>query len=317
MAWVAYLTSKQVNLDPVDQVFLPFLGLGYPLMALILWRRPEEARWILPLAHLSTASYLIATLGYQLHRQPNPMGLSPSSYWFPLLYFSAFLFFESKRAIRLSLICPLAALALAFFGNPQAYSPAQLNALAQFLGSNLAYLALLYLLVRIKEGYLKAHLDAYTDFLTGLWNRRYLEIALEQELCRLSRYGRPVSLIVLDLDDFKRINDTYGHDTGDRALKGVARLLEEPLRLSDRAVRLGGEEFALLLPETPLNQARAAAERIQKALRGLQVPPVESISASFGVVQALSTDSPLSLLKRADAAMYTAKRRGKNRVEIG
>lgn len=134
-------------------------------------------------------------------------------------------------------------------------------------------------------------------------NRRYLEIALERELFRLSRYGRPVSLIVLDLDDFKRINDTYGHDTGDRVLKGVARL--------------GGEEFALLLPETPLNRARAAAERIQKALRGLQIPPVERISASFGVVQALSTDSPLSLLKRADAAMYTAKRRGKNRVEIG
>lgn len=134
-------------------------------------------------------------------------------------------------------------------------------------------------------------------------NRRYLEIALERELFRLSRYGRPVSLIVLDLDDFKRINDTYGHDTGDRVLKGV--------------VRLGGEEFALLLPETPLNRARAAAERIQKALRGLQIPPVERISASFGVVQALSTDSPLSLLKRADAAMYTAKRRGKNRVEIG
>ncbi len=125
-----------------------------------------------------------------------------------------------------------------------------------------------------------------------------------------------MSLIVLDLDDFKRVNDLYGHDEGDRVLKTLAGILEACLRPSDRAVRLGGEEFALL-PETPLNQARAAAERIQKALRGLQVPPVESISASFGVVQALSTDSPLSLLKRADAAMYTAKRRGKNRVEIG
>jgi len=317
MALLAHLASRQVGLDPVDRLFLPLFGLGYPALALLLWRRPEGARWVLPLAHLGIGLYLLATLGYQLLFRPNPMGLSPAAYWFPFLYFSAFLFFESKRAVRLGLAFFLAALALALFGNIRAYGPVHLNALAQFFGSNLAYLALLYLLVRIKESYLEARLDAYTDFLTGLRNRRYLEIALERELFRLQRYGRPVSLVVLDLDDFKQVNDTHGHDAGDRVLKGVAEVLEAHLRLSDRAVRLGGEEFALLLPETSLSQAKKVCERVREALEALNVPPVEGVRASFGVAQALPTDSPLSLLKRADAAMYAAKRKGKNRVEVG
>lgn len=100
-------------------------------------------------------------------------------------------------------------------------------------------MGLLYLLVRLKEGYLEAQLDAYTDFLTGLRNRRYLDLILERELFRVARYGRPLSLILLDLDGFKAVNDTHGHEVGDRVLKALARALEEHLRQSDRAVRLG------------------------------------------------------------------------------
>lgn len=176
-------------------------------------------------------------------------------------------------------------------------------------------MGLLYLLVRLKEGYLEARLDAHTDFLTGLRNRRYLELILERELFRVARYGRPLSLIILDLDGFKAVNDTHGHEVGDRVLKALARCLEEHLRQSDRAVRLGGEEFAVLLPETGLPQALRLAERLRQAVAALKVPPVERLSASFGVAQASPTDSPFSLLKRADEALYRAKRAGKNRVE--
>ena len=119
----------------------------------------------------------------------------------------------------------------------------------------------------------------------------------------------------MDLDGFKAVNDTHGHEVGDRVLKALARCLEEHLRQSDRAVRLGGEEFAVLLPETGLPQALRLAERLRRAVAALKVPPVEGLSASFGVAQAGPTDSPLSLLRRADEALYRAKRAGKNRVE--
>lgn len=82
MALLAYFTSKQVSLDPVDRVFLPFLSLAYLAMSLLLWRRPDQARWILPLAHLRVAFYLVGTLGYQFLVHPNPLGLSPAAYWF-------------------------------------------------------------------------------------------------------------------------------------------------------------------------------------------------------------------------------------------
>jgi diguanylate cyclase (GGDEF)-like protein len=318
LALVAYGTSRQVGLDPVDRVFLPLLILGFFGLALALWRLPRSARWVLPAAHGLVGLYLLATLAYQLLLRPNPQGLSPAAFWVPFVYFSGFLFFQTRQAVRLALLYLLTLFLLsamgAFRGHFQA---AHLNALAQFFGANLTYVGLLYMLVRIKEGYLEAQLDAYTDFLTGLRNRRYLELVLERELFRVGRYGRPLCLMVLDLDGFKGVNDTHGHEAGDRVLKALAACLEGHIRQSDRAVRLGGEEFAILLPETELGQALALAERLRQAVAALKVPPVEALSASFGLVQATPTDSPLSLLKRADEAMYRAKRRGKNRVEVG
>ena len=111
------------------------------------------------------------------------------------------------------------------------------------------------------------------------------------------------------------MNDTHGHEVGDRVLRTLAQCLEPHLRRSDRAVRLGGEEFALLLPETPLRQALRLAERLRRAVEAMAVPPVARITASFGVAEARPTDTPLTLLRRADEAMYRAKRKGKNRVE--
>ncbi|WP_413217362.1 diguanylate cyclase [Thermus oshimai] len=317
LALVALLTSGQ-GVDPVDRRFLPLLALGFSALALVLLFRPEAASWVLPSAHAVVALYLLATLGYQLLLAPNPLGLSPAAFWFPFVYFSSFLFFPSGRAVRLAVIYLLSAFLLALFGGVRGhFHPVHLNALAQFFGSNLAYVLLLYMLVRIKEGYLEAQLDAHKDFLTGLRNRRYAELILERELARVQRYGRPLSLMVLDLDDFKKVNDTFGHDVGDQVLKALARVLEGGIRVSDRAVRLGGEEFAVLLPETELAQALPLAERLRQAVRALSVPPVPGLSVSIGLAQAAPTDSPLSLLKRADEALYRAKRKRKNRVEVG
>ncbi|GAA6755703.1 GGDEF domain-containing protein [Thermus thalpophilus] len=318
LALVALFASQRVGLDPVDRVFLPVLVLGFALLSAALWLRPRFAAWVLPGAHALVAAYLLATLAYQLLFRPNPMGLSPAAFWVPFVYFSSFLFFHTRQAVRLALLYLLTLFLLSLLGAFRGhYQPEHVNALAQFFGANLAYVGLLYMLVRIKEGYLEAQLDAYTDFLTGLRNRRYLELILERELFRVQRYGRPLALIALDLDGFKAVNDTFGHEVGDRALKALAECLERHIRQSDRAVRLGGEEFAVVLPETELPQALALAERLRQSIAALKAPPVPSLSASFGVAQAAPTDSPLSLLKRADEALYRAKRKGKNRVEIG
>ena len=316
LAGVAHWASRPGGVDPVDRVFLPLMGAGFLLLALLLWRLPPSARWAIPTAHALIASYLLSTLSYQLLFQPNPTGLSPAAFWVPFFYFSSYLFFPARKAVRAALLYLMALFLLALLGTFRGHFQAtHLNALAQFFGANLAYVGLLYLLVRMKEEYMEAQLDAYTDFLTGLRNRRYLEIVLERELFRLGRYGRPLSLILLDLDGFKAVNDAHGHDVGDRVLRTLAQCLEAHVRRSDRAVRLGGEEFAVVLPETELSKALQLAERLRQEVGRLEVPPVPRLSASFGVAQAHPTDSPLSLLKRADEAMYRAKRKGKNRVE--
>ncbi|WP_208619924.1 GGDEF domain-containing protein [Thermus tenuipuniceus] len=318
LALVAFAASRAVGLDPVDRFFLPLLALGFSLLALALWRLPRTSSWVLPLTHGLVATYLLATLAFQLLIAPNPFGLSPAAHWVPFVYFSSFLFFQTHQAVRLALLYLLTLFLLSLLGAFRGhFHAAHLNALAQFFGANLAYVSLLYMLVRVKEGYLEARLDAYTDPLTGLRNRRYLDLVLERELFRVQRYRRPLSLLILDLDHFKQVNDRHGHPVGDRVLKTLARCLEDHLRQSDRAVRLGGEEFAVLLTETPLAQAVRLAGRLRQAVAALRVPPVEGISVSIGVAEARPEDSPLSLLKRADDALYQAKRRGKNRVEVG
>jgi two-component system cell cycle response regulator len=166
----------------------------------------------------------------------------------------------------------------------------------------------------------KAHLDtceeeAFTDHLTGLANRRRFERQLEREVSRTSRYGHAFCLLVLDIDDFKQVNDNHGHEAGDEALKSLARVLQEGTRGIDLAARIGGEEFAILLTETSLGAAMDVAERLRLAIKGVQIPRVGQIAASFGVAECPSSaQTARELQAAADAALYQAKRQGRDRV---
>lgn len=166
----------------------------------------------------------------------------------------------------------------------------------------------------------KAYLDtceeeASTDHLTGLANRRRFERQLEREVARTLRYGHPFCLLMLDIDHFKQINDNHGHEAGDEAIKGVARTLQEGTRGIDLAARIGGEEFAILLTETRLMGAMEVAERLRLAIKGIQTPMVGQIAASFGVAECPSSaQTARELLGNADAALYEAKRQGRDRV---
>jgi diguanylate cyclase (GGDEF)-like protein len=149
------------------------------------------------------------------------------------------------------------------------------------------------------------------DPLTRLFNRHAFGLRLEMELVRAERYGRPFTLVVLDVDDFKLVNDRHGHLAGDAALERLGLVLRAGLRAADTAYRIGGDEFALLLPETTAGEARAVLERIADDLRAAGERSGTPLRASFGVIVSESgLSDPEQLLRGADAAMYEAKRTG-------
>ena len=161
--------------------------------------------------------------------------------------------------------------------------------------------------------------QAHVDYLTGIYNRRHFMERAEQELSRAHRYAKPLSMLMLDIDHFKQINDRHGHKVGDTVLKAVADLSQATFRDVDIVGRLGGEEFAALLPETDQPAALEAAARLRATIANARIPlpgaPPVSFSVSIGVS---SMDSPEdnidALLQRADKALYKAKDSGRNRV---
>lgn len=156
---------------------------------------------------------------------------------------------------------------------------------------------------------------ATTDSLTGAFNRRYFLDIVGKEISRAQRYNRPLALIMFDIDHFKHINDTGGHERGDEVLTEVAALVRLRLRHSDVFVRWGGEEFVILAVETTLRQALALAETLLAALHHSAFAGVGPITASFGVTEYRADDTLDRWLKRADDLLYRAKYKGRDRVE--
>ena len=153
-----------------------------------------------------------------------------------------------------------------------------------------------------------------TDALTGVGNRRMLDEVLAREVQRSRRHGDPLSLTILDIDHFKRVNDTWGHDTGDRVLRETGAVLKQTMRLSDIATRMGGEEFVLLLPATGLEEALVCAERLRRAMAAHDFGLSSAVTASFGVATLATSEAGPALLARADSGLYQAKGQGRNRV---
>lgn len=158
-----------------------------------------------------------------------------------------------------------------------------------------------------------------TDPLTQLFNRRYMMEVLEKEIQRTARKGAPVSLIIIDIDHFKKVNDVYGHQQGDVVLVNVANLVKRHLRSYDVAARYGGEEFVGILPETPLDEAMAVAERVRTAIQQLTfVNKLQTlrITISMGVATypGPGVDTIDDFIRIADEALYRAKSEGRNRV---
>lgn len=169
--------------------------------------------------------------------------------------------------------------------------------------------------------------ESITDPLTGIYNRRYLERRLTDEIARANRYGMPLSVLLIDIDHFKRVNDIYGHQVGDLVLEGLAQLIVTTLRTTDIVARYGGEEIMVIAPSTPMKTAADLAERLRKVVENASFEvPAElnldisalGVTVSIGVAcfgqQARDMND---LIQHADKAMYRAKKEGRNRVVVG
>lgn len=162
---------------------------------------------------------------------------------------------------------------------------------------------------------------ALVDPLTGVFNRRYLDTRLEKAVQRAQQSSKPISVMMLDIDHFKNINDTYGHDVGDRVLKEVAKTLQVSIRPFDLLARIGGEEFIIVMPDTDLETATGASDRLRKKIESLGIVPADAtqkiaVTVSIGCadVRHHQKEKVASVLMRADKALYEAKHSGRNRV---
>ena len=169
--------------------------------------------------------------------------------------------------------------------------------------------------------------ESITDPLTGIYNRRYLERRLADEIARANRYGMPLSVLLIDIDHFKRVNDIYGHQVGDLVLEGMAQLIATTLRTTDIVARYGGEEIMVITPSTPVKIAADLAERLRKVVESasFEIPPELNLDISaLGVTVSIGVGcfgreakDMQELIQVVDKAMYRAKREGRNRVVVG
>jgi len=158
---------------------------------------------------------------------------------------------------------------------------------------------------------------AVTDFLTGLYIRRYFMVKLQDELIRAERYSKVLSVAMADIDRFKSVNDTYGHAKGDEVLKAASSFLRENLRQADIIARYGGEEFVIFFPETDKTSASVLAERLRVGFSEIKLDNLPKLTISIGIASYPDNGKDIeSLIQNADAAMYRAKQEGRNRVVI-
>ncbi len=154
------------------------------------------------------------------------------------------------------------------------------------------------------------------DALTGLWGRGVLDHSLNTELARASRFGRPLGVLMIDIDHFKRVNDQHGHQVGDAVLRLAAHAMQSHIRKSDTIARYGGEEFCVLVDGASRYGVLILANRIREAVEEAAIPGLPSVTVSVGTAVSLEGDTAESILKRADVSLYEAKNEGRNRVGL-
>ena len=320
--------DKKERKQVLGLIFIVFLILYYYFIFI---NNDISARTVVVNVSLATVSI---TTAYQLFRRKDRQ--NPSSSNFTACVFLLYGFFLIARVLFALILPPM-----------QTYSDQQTLIIAAFIvpiitGTLWTYGFIIMLNQRLNDENLKekeitkqlvqqieternlAQQNSITDSLTGLANRRFFDEALKTEFFRMKRSGASLSLVMIDVDCFKKFNDNYGHLAGDDCLRRIGNILKTNVkRVPDIAARIGGDEFMLILPETEKNGAIDLAERIRKDTQALAIPHCESdvsqfVTVSIGVISVptVGLTSPEQVMELADNALYCAKNRGRNLVEV-
>ena len=341
-----YLVGLALGIPTLPIVWLtrgpddPLMRIVYPLFALYLvgvafalgTRRmavpTSERQMVVAVALFELTRLVLAVFGDR-DLTAVTAELLESTFWNVVVVFIlAYLAYETRIALRISLgfYAAVVVVLLVRVVPDLAVGASVADAVTylRIMAFHGVFVVLLYGLAHVKEQLVeeRTHVRdmtrlANTDALTGLANRRALQDMIDQRIADARRYGRPLSLLMLDLDLFKTINDRHGHPVGDAVLQETAALLTTVLRTSDLIGRWGGEEFVVIAPETDEVAAEQLAERCRAELEAhgfAQVP--EGVTVSIGVASFRPDDVARDLVKRADDALYEAKRAGRNRVEL-
>ena len=314
--------------SPFLRVALPGAGVYLGVLLVGVWSRLVPLRLAGPLMFLGPVLLVFSRLVlWRLGLLPetgDPGDAITMAAWIPAIFLLAFLVFGTRRGLQLSV--------LVYLGFVVVYGPTAVTVLLGRASDpsalvahtmTVSYLVLVPLtwalasrLERLVTERARADVlaeQATTDPLTGIANRRLLEDELERMIAQAHRYGLPLSIVLMDLDHFKAVNDEHGHDTGDRVLVETVERIKTLVRDADLLARWGGEEFLLLAPHTDHEAACALAERCRAAI-GRSPMEVGEVTASFGVATLDAADDARALFRRADLALYTAKQEGRDRV---
>jgi len=323
--WCVEVSAARIN--PIDRVAYPMMITIFLASCSVLFVRPSTLGYIERLSFATFALYIV------IHAQPITLAAMDSYefaslvQWFPLVYTAAFFFLTTRQAIVVSVLVYLS-IVMPYSVDRVLHDPALWTSERGLLMLNVfcahpVYIVTLSGIATLKTHVLQAGAHAVAlreaaniDYLTGVANRRAATQLLGDALERAHALGTVVSVILLDIDHFKLINDTFGHDVGDTVLIQLPIILHKHLRASDTLVRWGGEEFVVITNETDAGAVAHMAERLRAQIAGYTFAQVGQCTASFGVATSRRSDTPDSLMKRADQALYMAKQGGRNRVEI-
>ncbi|MBY6276289.1 MAG: hypothetical protein CWE10_08710 [Symbiobacterium thermophilum] len=300
------------------------------LLALLLWRRRRSLRFVETVltAGIAVGLFVFLYLGLFSADSLSLERFARLSPWVSVALAGLLVISGSRRSVWIGTAVYLGLLALGlvrlFRAGPQPTREALFGPLAHFYLANAVLLWLMHAWSELQRQYARTRQIArsmaslaHTDPLLGIPNRRQMELLIEQEIRCAEEGGQPATMIMFDVDRFKQINDMYGHEAGDAALRAVATTVRQALRATDHVGRWGGDEFIILVRVNETAQAYQLAQRVGEAVHQKLSEHFPIVTISLGVAPYRPGDTVSSWVSRADAAMYRAKESGRNRVVVG
>ncbi len=328
--WLYEALGMRITL--VDRYAYPIMLTTFTASLITLQLCPKTWQSIANLNFIVLAIYLVVYTQAMIYSPSGnytfyDVGTFPQ--WFPIIYIMGFLFLRRKTAINFSIII-YASIALPFllnllFNHVNFSQKLQYPIILHMLTAHPIYIALLLGVSTLQEAFIRSSayaeamsVAAQIDYLTQLPNRRSLTENLQIQLTQFqsAQTRNCFAVILLDVDRFKQINDTFGHDMGDRVLIAIANILQSHLRKQDIIGRWGGEEFLMIAQDATAIDAAQTADRLRSLIFEQVACEDAIVSASFGISLATASDTLESLVQRADQALYAAKEKGRNRVEV-